>query len=109
LRSLAPLEYHKHHKKLKQSVARYVLPQLKKLTAPLIAFFHALELDLSNHMEKAFGNKIRLLPKQLSDLNSATKYEGRIIIQEFLASCRKICEAPTKKTDGPFNCILSRS
>jgi hypothetical protein len=29
-------------------VARYVLPQLKKLTAPLIAFFHALELDLSN-------------------------------------------------------------
>jgi hypothetical protein len=33
-------------------------------------------------MEKAFGNKIRLLPKQLSDLNSATKYEGRIIIQE---------------------------
>jgi hypothetical protein len=33
-------------------------------------------------MEKAFGNKIRLLPKRLSDLNSATKYESRIIIQE---------------------------
>jgi hypothetical protein len=27
-------------------------------------------------------HKRRLLPKQLSDLNSATKYEGRIIIQE---------------------------
>jgi hypothetical protein len=25
-----------------------VKPQLKKLTVPLIAFFHALELDLSN-------------------------------------------------------------
>jgi hypothetical protein len=33
-------------------------------------------------MEKAFGNKISLLPKYLSDLNPATKYEGRIIIQE---------------------------
>jgi hypothetical protein len=29
--------------------ARYVKPQLKKLTVPLIAFFHALELDLSNN------------------------------------------------------------
>jgi hypothetical protein len=29
-------------------------------------------------MEKAFGNKISLLPKYLSDLNPATKYEGRI-------------------------------
>jgi hypothetical protein len=41
-----------------------------------------LVMGQKSDMEKAFGNKIRLLPKRLSDLNSATKYESRIIIQE---------------------------